>query len=384
VPPPSGGETWRVRPYQLALLSFVLIAGTAVLSLPQPLVAYAGQEAWLAALLPLPVGLLPLCLLCALQRRRPGCTLAGHARAACGPLVGGALGVVWALFLASALPIVLREFADLVSGEVLPRTPQVVVLALLILVPTFMARQSLEPNAHVAGVLIPLAAGTLLFIFLPSLGAARLERMFPIAALGWGPLLQAAAPVAAFYGETALLGFVLPFCDCGPRRAFWAAALGLGAVGAVLAGATLWALLVFGPLTAHLPNTLFQVTRVAGVAEFITHLDALLVGIWVAAGLVKVSLWLLCLSLDLAQALGLAEYRPLTLPLAAFAVVAGQTWFASSAAVTKWIEQVWPFWGLSFEIGVPGAVWLATVLGEALARRGSGTAPPAGPGEDAA
>jgi spore germination protein KB len=358
---------WRLALYQIATLAFVVMAGTAVLSLPLVLTTYAGQDAWLAALLASPVGLVPLALLYLLERQAPGLTLAEHARRALGRALGGALALAWALFLATTLPVVVREFADLVRSEALPRTPEPVVLGLLLLVPTYMARQGAEPIARVAGVLTPLAAVALVVIFLPSLGAARLEHLLPVWALGWRAVLQAAAPAAAFYGETALLGFVLPFRGGSMAGAWAAAALGLGAVAVTVAAATAWALLVFGPLTAVLPNTLFQVTRAASVAEFVTHLDALFIGVWLAGGLVKLALWLFCTTVSLAQALGLPDYRALSLPVAAFGLVAGCAWFPSSGDVVRWIERAWPFWGLAFELGVP----LVVVAG-ALLRRPAG------------
>lgn len=374
-------EEWCLSPYQIGLLCFVLISGTAVLSLPEILTSYAGQEAWLAALLPAPVGLIPLWLLYQLDRRRPGLTLPQQARAVLGPVLGGMAGLAWAFFLSSTAPIVLREFASLVSGEALPRTPEVVVLALLMLVPLLMARQGLEPIAYVAAVLTPLAAGTLLVIFLPSLGVVRGDRLLPVTGPGWGPLLQASAPTAAFYAETSLLAFVLPLRGC-PRAAAWrAAAAGLGVTALVVAGATLWSLLVFGPLTARLTSTLFQVTRVASVAEFITHMDALLIAVWVAGGLTKVALWFLSLCVSTAQSLGLRDYRSLTLPLAAFTVAAGQGWFHSNADLTRWIARIWPFWGLTFEVGLPLVIWLASLLRDAW--RPGEAQPPGGRGSPA-
>jgi spore germination protein KB len=273
------------------------------------------------------------------------------------------------------VPIILREFAGLVAQE-LPRTPQPVVLAMLMVVPLAMVRLGLEPLARVAAVLIPLAGAILVVIFLPTVDLLRPTRLLPATALGWGPLLQASAPTAAFYAETALLGFVLPLRSCGRRRAWGAAAAGLAAVGLVLAVSTAWSLLIFGPLTAKLTSTLFQVTRVAEVSEFITHMDALLIAVWMAGGLVKIAIWFFCACRGGAQSTGLGEYRSLTLPLAAFTVIAANAWFESSAGLTLWIGQIWPFWGLATEIGLPLAVWIATVLTQRRRRRRQGGAAP--------
>jgi spore germination protein KB len=364
-------EQWGLTAYQVGILTFVGISGTAVLTLPQILTALAGQEAWLATLLAVPVGLVPLGLLYDLDRRHEGLTLAEHARAALGPALGGALGALWVFFLGTAVPIILREFSQLVTSEALPHTPEVVVLGLLIVVPLLMTRDGLETIVRVASVLTPIAAATLLLIFLSTLGAARLDRLLPVTAMGGVPLLQAAGPTAAFYAETALLGCVLPFRGCERRQAWLAATCGLAAAAVVLAAATLWALLIFGPLSAHMPTILFQVTRAAGVAEFISHLDALLVAVWVAGGLVKISVWFLSLALTASESLGLADYRPLTVPLAAAAVVGGQTWFESNSDMARWFTDVWPFWGLACQIGFPLLVWSATVLSDRRIHRGT-------------
>jgi spore germination protein KB len=362
-PGPPHEQDRELAPYQIALICFVLIGGTAVLTLPEILATYAGQEAWMAALLPLPVGLVPLWLLYDLDRRRPGLSLVEHARASMGRVAGGAVGLILSLSMLVVVPTILREFAGLVAQE-LPRTPETVVLALLVVVPLLIAREGLGAVARVAGVLTPLAAAALLAIFLPTLDLVRPDRLLPVTAMGWGPLLQASSPTAAFYMETALLGFVLPTRSHGRGPSWVAAGAGLAAVGVVVAAATLWSLLVFGPLTARLSFTLFQITRVAEVAEFITHMDALLVVAWVAGGLVKVAIWLFCLCLSTAQAVGLADYRSLTMPLAALTVVTGQAWFESSAQLTRWIAQIWPFWGPTWELGLPLVIWLAAVVAD--------------------
>lgn len=363
-------EDWGVPPPQLFWLLLALIGGTALLSLPGPLALYAGQDGWLAALLGLPLGIVPLLLWYALDVRLPGLTLTQMARAVLGPVAGSALAVLPVVLFASTLASTPREVADLVGGIALPRTPMPVVLALLLLPVVWMVRAGLETLARMGELLVPAGIAALLLILLPVTKDMRTINLLPLLARGWRPVLQGAAAPAAFYAETAYLFYVLPFRGRGRGPSLGAAVLAVTAVACMLSVSTAALTAIFGPLLPKLAVPVFQATRVVSIAQFIEHLDALLLVAWVALSFVKMAAFFYCFCLALGQLLGLRDYRPLTLPAAVYTATAALYWFDSTASVSHWIMDTWPFWGGALTLGPPLLVWVVALA------RGIGRARP--------
>ncbi len=384
---PEATDPSALTPLQIGVSTMAMIGVTAVAGLPTLLTAYAGQEGWISALIAVPAGLVPLVLLYDLDRRQPGLTLVQHARRALGPIGGLLLSLPLLMLLSSTTPLGAHQQADIVGMEALRRTPTVVVVGLFLLVPLYAARQGREVLARLTTLSVAVAIGALLLIGATSLRSVRGENLQPVFALGWVPLLQGAAPAAAWYAETAVLGLLLPFRATERRAAWAAAAAGLVIVGLQVSLVTAWDLSIFGPLADQMVFALFQVTRVSNLAEFLTHMDSILIIAWVAGEMARMGLWLYCLCLAFSQWLGLRDYRPLTLPVAAAVAIGACTWFQNASQFNAWVMRVWPFWGLALGIGSPLLVWLAVVLrGTGAGRRqarpaaGSARAACAGPG----
>ncbi|MFC4769275.1 GerAB/ArcD/ProY family transporter [Effusibacillus consociatus] len=57
------------------------------------------------------------------------------------------------------------------------------------------------------------------------------------------------------------------------------------------------------------------------IADFLEHLESIVMAVWVAGAFVKISVFYYLLSLGTAQWLGLSNYRPLVLPLGIYIIV---------------------------------------------------------------
>lgn len=388
-------QEWGVTPRQIGLLMVAIPGGTAILALPTILDKLAGQAGWVAALLGIPMGLIPLALWNAMDRRLPGQTFTEHARAALGPVAGTILAICPVLLFASTLGSTPRQLIDLIGGSALPRTPPVVLAAFTLMLPVaYIVRSGLETLARAAELLVPLGLFGLLLILAGSAKEALLVNLRPVLAVGWWPILQGAFAAGSFYAESFYLWYILPFRG-GARGATLRSAEGcLLAVAALVALSTAVVTAVFGPLIPDMPVPVFQASRTVEISDFITHLDSVLLTIWVALDFIKISAFVFCFCLAVTQLFGLRDYRSLTLPTVAFAIAAAIGWFGSDSDVRLWLARTWPLWGTVLEIVPPLLVWgVALLRGKGAAHRPlanakrrwqHGTAAKAGDGEGAA
>ncbi|MDI3298557.1 MAG: endospore germination permease [Bacillota bacterium] len=363
-------EDWGLSDLQLLFLSFAVVAPTAILTLPRALALLAGQDGWLAALLALPAGLIPLVLLWDLDRRYPGQTFTEQARQALGPLLGRVAAALAVLLFALLAVVVTREVTDAVHGENLPRTPLPVVVLLVLLAPVSVLRQGIETLARWAEILLPIGLVLLFLLVAGSLRDLHPDYLLPVLGHGWTPIWTGAVQPASFYAKVFALAYVLPFRGDGRKGAFLAAAAGLFAGAVLLALTAAVTVALFGPLAASLPQPVFEAARMISVAEFLAHLDAVAVAAWLALGLTKLALVAFAFVFALADLLQLEEYRPLTLPGAALTGVLAAVEFRSTAEFQIWVFIFWPWVALALCILLPFLVWSGAVLRGRSGRRG--------------
>ncbi len=336
-------EDWGMTSRQIFLLTLALVGATEILAEPAVLALFAGQDAWMSALLGLPLGIFPLLAWYWLDRRLPGLTLSEQARAVAGPALGALLMVPFFVRAVTAVGTAERQVSELVLAITLPRTPPALVTVLLVLPVVLVVRMGPEVLARMSEILVSLGVGAVLLLSLVAANHASAIELLPILARGWRPVLQGAAVSAGFYYPTAWMLFVLPFRGCSRKAALGAALGGLASAAVLLALTTALSIMIFGGLTPLLDVPFLQVARVVQLSEFLTHLDPLFVTVWEALSFIKTGLFMYVLCLALAQTMGLPDYRPLTLPVATMTVIGSVSWFATSVQAAHYATEALPF-----------------------------------------
>nr|WP_256218564.1 GerAB/ArcD/ProY family transporter [Bacillus sp. MUM 116] len=88
-------------------------------------------------------------------------------------------------------------------------------------------------------------------------------------------------------------------------------------------------LFVLGEVTRIELYPVMSIVRYVNLANFVEHVEAIVMAIWISGIFVKFSLYYYTLVLGTAQWLGLSEYRALVLPIG-FLQVVGSIWVAQS------------------------------------------------------
>ncbi|HEY3367855.1 MAG TPA: endospore germination permease [Symbiobacteriaceae bacterium] len=335
----------------LAALLFGFLVGS---SLVLPMGIQAKQDSWLALLLGGGASLAVVWLYTALARLFPEQSLVAYSRILLGEWLGRLVGLLYLWYGLHLGALVLRNFGEFLTTSLLPSTPISVCIVTLMLLCAYGVRMGLEPLARASQVMVMLLVVQVAFSTILVAKDVHLENLRPMLEQGPVPVLQAAFGLLSFpFGETVLFALLLPWVRPvgGVKRTVM---LTVGAAAIFLAAVHARNVAV---LNAHLAGTSrfpsLVVVQFIDVADFLNRLDALIVGNWIVAGFMKVSICLLGTATGLAEWLGGLDYRPLVLPLGAIMAALSILVYDNASAMSAFAAVIWPVYSVPFQILMP-------------------------------
>lgn len=335
---------------ELGFLIFGFLLGSSLLL---PMGASAKEAAWLATLLGGGAGLALAWVWGRLHALFPDMTLIGYSRRVLGPWAGGLVGLLYVWYALHLGSLVLRNFGEFLITSLLPDTPISVIHISLMLLSVYAVRHGLEPLGRSAQILVIVVVGLIAATSVLLAKEVKPPYFLPLLGDGIPSILRAAATVLAFpFGEVVLFSMVLNRVrpSDSARRSL------LISMGAAVLLLTLVTALGVGVLGVHIRGasrfaSLAMIRQIL-IADFITNLDAVVVGAWVSTGYLKVSACLYICATALAELLGLDDFRPLLFPLAAIVVGLSILVYQDTSQMAAFLS-VWPVYSAPFQILLP-------------------------------
>lgn len=341
----------QIGPWELSALLFSFLIGS---SLVLPMGTQAKQASWLAVLLGGAAGLGIAWVCTALALRFPDQSLIRYSKQVLGPWLGGLTGLLYLWYGLHLGALVLRNFGEFLVTTILPGTPISVPMIILMGACAFGVRHGLEVLGRAAQVMVLIVVAQVLLVTILLLSKFRSEYLAPILGEGWVPILQGAFSAMSFpFGESVLFALLLPMTR--PARQVRPTVM-LTMTTAILFLAMMHArnMAVLG---AHLVETArfptFSTTQVVDIADFLTRLDAFVVGNWIVTGYTKVAVCLLVTGRGFAEWTGLKEYRPLVLPLAVIMAALAVLLYSNVSEMASFAALIWPVYSVPFQILMP-------------------------------
>lgn len=361
-------ELGRISSKQLMLLSFTLIISTGVMFLPAITGGEAKQDSWIAGLAATLLGVLLSVLYGALARRFPGQNPSEYGLCVLGPVLGRAVALLLSAFSLHTGAVVVREFGELMVTVLMPETPMLAFILCQVLVACTAARGGLEVIARVNEFWAPILLAAMLAIFALVAKDAEWGLLRPVLGAGWTPVLRGSFVPTAWMGESIILLYAAA-CLRRPERSTSALLAGALMAGLFLSLGAVINVAILGPeMVGRRAFPTLQVARIVEVARFITRIDSIVIILWLVGTMVKFALFLHAAAVGLAQALGLAEYTPLVLPLGALAVPIATGVAPDMPSLVAFLRGPWPLWAVSVEVAVPllllAAAWIRRRRGE--------------------
>ena len=354
-------EKGRISSIQMALLLHPTIVATAVLLVPAMTEKHAGRDMWLSPLWASFSGFAVVLTAWLLNRMYPNDTLIEHSVRILGKIPGKALGMLYIFFYWHATGLLIKEYGEFVTGTFLLHTPIQVIMGSMLVICAFAVRGGIEVLGRCAQIMVPVVVLLyilIIFLLIPDLNS---DNLFPMLEHGWMPSLKGSIIPQSWYSELIAISFLLPVLADRDKALRW------GIISVLFIAFTLFltnitTLMLFGQLTGRLVYPVMAAARYIQLADFLEHLEAIVMAIWVFGTFIKISMFYYMLVQSTARVLGLSDYRPIVLPLGLLVLLSG-IWAASNLQELVHVLSTSIVFELLFmQLGIPVLLLLIAIF----------------------
>lgn len=354
-------EKGKISSFQMGIMMYPVVIGTGIIFIPGVTAKYAEQDMWLSPIWAFFIGVLAVYTAALLHRMYPKQTIIQYSEQILGKIPGKVLSFIFILFYLQMNAGGVRIYADFVAGSFFSHTPLIVIISTMILVCSFAVRGGLEVVGRAAQFFMPLYVFFLIFLIILILPELDPMNILPIMKHGIVPSIKGAITPQSWFAELLLITFLLPYLTDVEKGRKWSV---ISAITIMLTFVVtnLVTLFLFGEITASFTYPLLTTARYISIADFLQHLESIVMAIWVAGTFVKFSVVYYALVLAVAQWLGLSDYRPIVLPLGFITLLFSIWGVPSGIESAHYNSIIFPFYSLAVQTLIPlGLLFIAFI-----------------------
>lgn len=361
-------EKVKISRLQFSLLVMMFTIGSSILIIPSGLAKDAKQDAWIAVLVGVGVGVVLVALYIALGNRYKSMNLAEYSEVILGKWLGKTVSMLYFAFFFLLSALVLRNLGDFLNTYQLTKTPIIATHILFLLLVTFAVQLGLETFARASELFFPWAVvlSIVLFFFLsPQIEFKNLQ---PIMEGGVQPIVRASITIIGS-PLLELVVFLMIFPSIN-RTQGWKTGFFLGyLMGAIsLFMTTISAILVLGvDITAIQMYPSYEVAKKVNIADTFQRVEAIAAFIWFLTIFIKLTICFYASAICLTQALNLKDYRVVILPLAMIMIILSIIAYPNTAYYLTFVSITWPPLALLFGLFLPLLLLIISIIKKRLA-----------------
>ncbi|GGJ60182.1 spore germination protein KB [Anoxybacillus voinovskiensis] len=354
-------EKGKISALQLAMMMYPAIIATAILLVPAITAHHAKQDMWLSPIWAAFTGAITVWIAIRLHEYYPKQTAIEYSAQIAGKWFGNIIGFVFLFFYLHASGIIVREYGEFIIGNFFIRTPLLFIMGSMILVCAFAVRGGVEVVARLSEVAVPVVIVVIALFVIMLIPDMEIKNMFPIFEHGILPSLKGAIIPQSWFSECFLIAFLLPYVanqQDGKKYALFSVV----AICLTLVMVNFTVLFVLGNITARFVYPVMSAVRYISIADFLEHLEAFVMAIWVAGAFLKIAVFYYVLVLSTAQWLRLTDYRLIVFPIG-FLILLFGNWAAPNVMeLSHFLGTSTPFYLNTVQTVIPlllllGAKW---------------------------
>ncbi|OAS14921.1 GerAB/ArcD/ProY family transporter [Paenibacillus oryzisoli] len=343
----------QISTRQFMILVIFHTMGSAIVLMPGVISHGAAQDTWIAAVLGMIVGIVPIWIYLSLGGRFPGLTIAEYCELLMGKWLGKAVSVLFLSFYLLFSAFLLREIGDFVSTQTLTETPIMVIHAMFMLMIVTASRLGIETLGRAGEVLFPFVIVLLLIFFGFLIPEIKLQNLQPILSTETKPIIESAIlfvvdPIL----ELSVFLMIFPYVKQNKliKPFIWGALIG----SVILTCIILFSILVLGAyITVIQLYPSYALARYIRFGGFIQRIEEVVSGIWYISMFFKLTLTFCASSLLIKQTFQLRESKFLVFPLALVVVPLAQIISPNHTYTLAFAEDTWILVTSTFAICIP-------------------------------
>jgi len=356
---------------QLAILYVSYMIGSSIINIPNPMIHFAGNMAWLSITVSALMGMLLLSLVLYLFRCYPDDEYTACLNRVYGRWIAGVFIVLLILMLFLMLAYIILDIGDFFTNTMMVETPMYVFNTLTIVVAAYTVYAGIEVMGRMFFLLMgSMMLAVVLIVFL-AVPLTRTETLLPLFTEGIKPVLHGIYFSFGFpFGELFLFSVILPFVRKDSRRdaGKWLYAM-TALSGFLLLIVILITVMTLGPLAGDRKFSLYAVARLIKVGNFIVGLEAI-VGIALIAGsFTKATIVLFILNYVTARFFKLDDDKLLLPAISFITFLLSMTMFRTEDEFSFAVQVGWPFIVMTVGIVPLMLAALITLLRRNMGRR---------------
>ncbi|MFC5470754.1 endospore germination permease [Cohnella suwonensis] len=281
----------KISTFQAVVLVTHSITPTAMLILPSIAIGAASQDAWISVAAAWGCGIVIAILIGSICRLNPGLPFLTLIENRLGRAVGIVAGLLLVQYYMLSSSIILREFVDFLSDEVMKKTPVIVLAATALLVALYAVREGIEVVARI-GVIV--FVGSTVFIIVGislQMNNVNLKHLLPIGEASFPQIVLGGLSSFGWISEASVLMLLSPYLS-KPTHARRIAVWGTSIAGFELLLAVVMVLLIFGP---ELPKLLKYPTiitmEIIKYGSFLERIEFIFICLWIASLYIKLCIY---------------------------------------------------------------------------------------------
>ncbi|MNZ78697.1 Spore germination protein YndE [compost metagenome] len=301
----------KITGMQVFWLITLMSMGMTLIMTLTPSVASARQDIWMSIILAGCFMMLITFITIQTSLLHPNQNLIQLSRTILGKWLGSAVTLVYFIQWYTILPIVLRQFNDVIHIMILPLTPKwAIMLIMLALIIYATYSGGIESIARCSEILGPIVIIMVLLTLLASVNNLDWHFLLPVYAdSGAGAIFKGALAPASYLGHSVEYLMLSSFMIT-PRKGGKYAFAAVITTSLIVLLAMTTAIATMGvPLTPKMWYPFFEMSRKISLFGFIENLDPLPIVIWVASVFVKLAVYLFITSYGTAQFLNIKNWR---------------------------------------------------------------------------
>lgn len=329
---------------QFIILSVLFTIGSAILVVPSSIASIAKQDAWIATLAGLAIGIVIVLMYNLLAKQHPGKNLVEMLDALLGKWFGRTVALLFVATIFLFGPAaVLNILGNFLTTQMMPETPIQSLNILFTVIVVIGVYLGIETLARSAELIFPwIAFLYIAFIILVAFDI-KLTNIQPVLEDGMKPIWQGAVSflATAFLPNIVLL-MIFPTVDNQPSQAGRALLIGsiIGSIVTIVI--IIMTIMVFGPeFTARSIYPSYALARKISIGNFLQRIEAIMATIWFISLFFRMALYMYAISIAISHIFNLKDYRAIVLPLGMLMVVMSVIIYPSISYELSWDARTW-------------------------------------------